>query len=56
MLELVQHFSLIIFGFVVVIILSWILVLVHRQSNRVKDLEQRINLTDKAREAEVDNG
>ena len=56
MLEVAQSLSFVIFGFIVILILMWVLVLVHKQSRRVKDLEQQMNLTEKARDAEVNNG
>ena len=55
MLETVQNMMFIIGGCVLIVILSWILVLVHRQNKRMKELEFKLRSTDKTREMEEDN-
>ena len=39
-------------GGFLIIILIWILVLVHKQAARIKQIETHLNLTEKAREEE----
>jgi len=52
MVETVQNMMVIVGGLVLVVILSWILVLVHRQTKRMKELEFKLRVTDKSQEVE----
>ena len=57
MVETVQNMMVIVGGLVLVVILSWILVLVHRQTKRMKELEFKLRATDKSQEVkEEENG
>ena len=53
MLQLVQDAMFVIFGLVLIIVLLFVLVKVHRQAQKVKELEQQIKLNDVSEIAEV---
>lgn len=52
-LDTVQSMFLLILGVMAILILLRILFIVHRQTNRVKELEQRMKLMEKTEDADV---
>lgn len=46
-LGVAQGITVLILGVVAVIVLLWVLVIVHKQAARVKELEMRMNAVDK---------
>ena len=53
MLQLVQDGMFVLFGLVLIIVLLIILVKVHKQVQKVKELENQIKINDEAQSAEV---
>jgi cellobiose-specific phosphotransferase system component IIC len=53
MLQLVQDGMIILFGLVLIGILLIILVKVHKQMQKVKELESQVRLNEKAKTAEI---
>lgn len=53
MLQLVQDGMFVLFGLVLIVVLLIILVNVHKQVQKVKELENQIKLNDEAQSAEV---
>ena len=53
MLQLVQDGMFVLFGLMLIIVLLIILVKVHKQVQKVKELENQIKINDEAQSAEV---
>ena len=53
MLQLVQDGMFVLFGLVLIVVLLVILVKVHRQVQKVKELENQIKINDEVQNAEV---
>lgn len=49
-LDVAQNYATLVGGTLLVIVLMRVLVIVHRQANQVKDLENQLKLVEKARE------
>lgn len=55
-LGVAQGITVLILGVVAVIVLLWVLVIVHKQAARVKELEMRMNAVDKLEANDVTEG
>ena len=56
MLGVAQSMAIIVLGILAVIVLLYVLALVHKQANRVKELETRMRAMDKLQVEEVTEG
>lgn len=55
-LGVAQGITVLILGVVAIIVLLWVLVIVHKQAARVKELEMRMNAVDKLEANDVTEG